>query len=129
VDVQLAADLPAVWVDATLIVQLFVNLLDNATKYTPPGTRVRVAAATDGDPDCVQVVVEDEGPGLPPGNPARLFEKFQRGSGEGVVAGVGLGLAICQAIVRAHGGDIEAGGRAGGGARFTFTLPCLQEDR
>ncbi len=129
VDVQLAADLPPVWVDATLIVQLFVNLLDNATKYTPPGTRVRVAAATDGTQDCVQVVVEDEGPGLPPGNPARLFEKFQRGSGEGVVAGVGLGLAICQAIVRAHGSDIEASGRAGGGARFTFTLPCQQEER
>jgi two-component system, OmpR family, sensor histidine kinase KdpD len=127
IDLELAADLPPVWVDATLVVQLFVNLFDNAAKYTPQGTPLRVAATVNGDLDFVNVVLEDEGPGLPPGNPARLFEKFQRGSGEGVIAGVGLGLAICQAIVRAHGGHIEASSRAGGGARFTFTLPCLQE--
>jgi two-component system, OmpR family, sensor histidine kinase KdpD len=70
--------------------------------------------------------VDDEGPGLPEGDPARLFEKFQRGSGEGAVAGVGLGLAICQAIIRAHGGEIEAQRREGGGARFVFTLPATE---
>jgi len=70
--------------------------------------------------------VDDSGPGLPAGDPARLFDKFQRGHGEGSVIGVGLGLAICQAIVRAHGGQIEAQRREGGGARFTFTLPATQ---
>jgi len=110
-----------VYVDATLIVQLFANLLDNAAKYTPAGTRVSVSAVADGA--FVRVVVADDGPGLPPGEPARLFDKFQRGNGEGTVVGVGLGLAICQAIVRAHGGEIEAQRRAGRGARFEFTLP------
>jgi two-component system sensor histidine kinase KdpD len=74
----------------------------------------------------VRVVVEDDGPGLPAGDPARLFDKFQRGNGEGTVVGVGLGLAICQAIVRAHGGEIEAQRRAGGGARFEVTLPSSE---
>jgi two-component system, OmpR family, sensor histidine kinase KdpD len=126
VEVQLAADLPPVYVDATLIVQVFANLFDNVSKYTPPATRVRVTASADGGREWVRVVVDDEGPGLPAGEPARLFDKFQRGSGEGSVAGVGLGLAICQAIVRAHGGEIEAQRRGGGGARFSFSLPATE---
>jgi two-component system, OmpR family, sensor histidine kinase KdpD len=124
VETRLPADLPEVWVDATLIVQLFANLFDNLAKYTPPGTRVLVSAVPAGE--FVQVSVEDDGPGLPAGDPARLFEKFQRGSGEGAVVGVGLGLAIAQAIVRAHGGEIEAQRREGSGARFVFTLPATE---
>jgi len=120
------ADLPPVHVDATLIAQLFTNLFDNVAKYTPPGTRVSVSAARDGA--FVRVVVEDDGPGLPAGDPARLFDKFQRGTGEGTVVGVGLGLAICQAIVRAHGGQIEAHRRAERGARFEFTLPATEPE-
>jgi len=124
VELRMAPELPPVYVDATLIVQLFANLLDNAAKYTPAGTRVSVSAVADGA--FVRVVVEDDGPGLPPGEPARLFDKFQRGNGEGTVVGVGLGLAICQAIVRAHGGEIEAQRRAGRGARFELTLPSSE---
>jgi two-component system sensor histidine kinase KdpD len=126
VEVHLSPDLPPVWVDATLIVQVFTNLLDNIAKYTPPGTRVSVSAMSDAARESVRVVVDDEGPGLPAGDPARLFDKFQRGSGEGTVVGVGLGLAICQAIVRAHAGEIEAQRRDGGGARFVFTLPASE---
>jgi len=126
VELRLAPDLPPVWVDATLIVQVFTNLFDNIAKYTPAGTRVTVSAAAEPDRSFVRVTVDDEGPGLPPGDPARLFEKFQRGSDEGAVVGVGLGLAICQAIVRAHDGEIEAQRREGGGARFTFTLPAVE---
>jgi two-component system sensor histidine kinase KdpD len=126
VEVRLSPDLPPVWVDATLIVQVFTNLLDNIAKYTPPGTPVSVSATSDAARETVRVVVDDEGPGLPAGDPARLFDKFQRGSGEGTVVGVGLGLAICQAIVRAHGGEIEAQRRDGGGARFVFTLPAIE---
>jgi two-component system sensor histidine kinase KdpD len=122
VEVNLPPDLPPVYVDAGLVVQVFVNLFDNIAKYTPAGTHARVAAAVEGR--LVRVVVEDEGPGFPPGDPAQLFEKFQRGSGESAVAGAGLGLAICRAIVRAHGGEIEAHRREGGGARFEFTLPA-----
>jgi two-component system, OmpR family, sensor histidine kinase KdpD len=124
VETRLPPDLPAVWVDATLIVQLLGNLFDNVAKYTPAGTRVSVSAVPAGD--FVQVSVEDDGPGLPAGDPARLFDKFQRGSDEGAVLGVGLGLAIAQAIVRAHGGEIEAQRREGGGARFVFTLPATE---
>jgi two-component system sensor histidine kinase KdpD len=123
-EVRLAPDLPPVWVDATLIVQVLTNLLDNVAKYTPAGTRVVISAAAEPDHNSVRVTIDDEGPGLPPGDPARLFEKFQRGTDEGAVVGVGLGLAICQAIVRAHGGEIEAQRREAGGARFTFTLPA-----
>lgn len=119
--VQLAADLPPVHVDASLIVQVVVNLVDNVIKYTPPQTPIAICAmATE---DAVRVTFDDAGPGLPPGD---LFEKFHRGDDEGATVGAGLGLAICRAIVRAHGGDIEAGTRPGGGARFVFTLPTKE---
>jgi two-component system, OmpR family, sensor histidine kinase KdpD len=65
----------------------------------------------------------DTGPDLPPGEPERLFAKFERGRDEADVGGAGLGLAICRAIVNAHGGQITAMQRPGGGARFMFTLP------
>lgn len=122
VELRLPPELPPVWVDATLIVQVFVNLFDNIAKYTPTGTHVWVSAVV-AEREMLRVTVDDDGPGLPAGDPVRLFEKFQRGDGEGAVVGVGLGLAICQAIVRAHGGEIEARRRDGGGARFAFTLP------
>jgi len=121
VEVRLPSTLPPVYVDATLIVKVFENLLDNIVKYTPPGTRVVISALVDGG--ALRVMVDDSGPGLPPGNPARLFEKFQRGVEEGTAVGAGLGLAICRAIVRAHGGEIDAGNRPQGGAHFEFTLP------
>ncbi|MDB6091995.1 MAG: kdpD [Gammaproteobacteria bacterium] len=124
VELRIPADLPPVHVDATLIVQVFSNLFDNIAKYTPAGTRVYVSALADGG--FIRVLVEDEGPGLPVGNPERLFDKFQRGRGEGAVVGVGLGLAICRAIVLAHGGSIEADSRPGGGARFELTLPAQE---
>ena len=124
VELALPADLPLVFVDATLVVQVLTNLLDNAAKYTPAGTSITIgAAAEDG---FVRMTVDDTGPGLPPGDPERLFEKFQRGNDEGTIVGVGLGLSICRAIVAAHGGEIGARPRAGGGARLTFTLPTTE---
>jgi two-component system sensor histidine kinase KdpD len=126
VDVNIPHDLPAVFVDANLIVQVFVNLLENLVKYTPAGTRATIATIIDGD--TVRVTFDDDGPGLPSGEPARLFDKFQRGSIEGTIAGVGLGLSICRAILRAHGTDIAAGTSPAGGARFEFTLPLKAPD-
>jgi two-component system sensor histidine kinase KdpD len=102
-------------------VKLFTNLLDNVVKYTARGTQVSISAVL--DRSSVLVAVDDDGPGLPPGDPERLFEKFQRGSDEGTAVGVGLGLAICRAIVREHGGQISARNRPSGGAHFEFTLP------
>jgi two-component system sensor histidine kinase KdpD len=119
--VELAADLPLARVDATLIEQVFANLLENAAKYTPAGTAITLRAALEGGEFLVSV--EDEGPGLPPGDPEQLFAKFQRGASEGAIGGVGLGLAICRAIVRLHGGRIWAERRPEGGTAFRFTLP------
>ena len=127
IELRLPPDLPPVHVDAGLVVQVFVNLFDNIAKYTPPGTHAWVSAGNEGA--AVRVVVEDDGPGLPEGDPQRLFEKFQRGSEEGSVAGAGLGLAICRAIVRAHGGEIVARRRDAGGARFEFTLPTREPQK
>jgi two-component system, OmpR family, sensor histidine kinase KdpD len=108
-------------VDAILIEQALSNLFENAAKYTPPGTAITLSAEIrQGE---VVVSVEDAGPGLPDGDPEQLFAKFHRGSPESAVGGVGLGLAICKAIVRLHGGRIWAERRPGGGAIFSFTLP------
>ena len=121
VDVVLPPTLPPVPVDAPLITRVLVNLLENAIKHTPPETRITVSAELEGE--AVRVTVDDSGAGLPPGHPERLFAKFQRGRDEYNLGGAGLGLAICRAIVNAHGGHISAMPRPGGGARFTFTLP------
>jgi two-component system, OmpR family, sensor histidine kinase KdpD len=124
VDVQLPNELPAVHVDGTLITQVLVNLLDNVTKHAPPGTRIRISG--EAEEDAIRLTVDDNGPGLPPGDPDRLFAKFQRGRDEGNTGGAGLGLAISRAIVNAHGGGISAANRADGGASFTFVLPVKE---
>jgi two-component system sensor histidine kinase KdpD len=120
VEVVLPAELPPVYVDAPLITQVLCNLLQNGAKHTPAGTRLRVMA--EALPQSVCVSVEDDGPGLPPGDAERLFDKFHRGHDEGNTGGAGLGLAICRAIVRAHGSEIAASNRREGGASFSFTL-------
>jgi two-component system sensor histidine kinase KdpD len=116
-----AADLPAVHVDGVLVTQLFANLLDNAGRHTPSGTTITITATLAGER--VRVSVQDDGPGLPPGDPATLFDKFQRGRTESQVTGVGLGLSICKAIMQVHGGTITARNRPQGGAQFEFELP------
>jgi two-component system sensor histidine kinase KdpD len=121
VTTQLPADLPAVHVDGALMLQVLTNILENAAKHTPVGTAVRVVARP--EDTFVKVIVDDDGPGLPPGNPEQLFAKFHRGRDEGNTGGAGLGLSICRAIVNAHGGSISAAQRPGGGAQFSFTLP------
>ena len=124
VDVALPAELPPVHVDAPLITQVLVNLLENAVKHTPPQTQIRITA--EARADSVSVSVEDNGPGLPEGDPEKLFAKFQRGREESNAGGAGLGLAICRAIIDAHRGRISALARFGGGARFDFTLPVAE---
>ena len=96
----------------------------NVAKYTGPNTRVTISATASND--LVQVTVDDDGPGLPPRDRPRLVDKFQRGDDEGATIGAGLGLAICRAIVRAHGSEIGSVERPGGGARFVFTLHVIE---
>jgi two-component system sensor histidine kinase KdpD len=119
--IDLPVDLPMILVEATLVVQILSNLLENAAKYTPPGTTITISAAA--REKTVLLVVADDGPGLPPGDSERLFEKFHRGRSESNIIGVGLGLAICRAAARLHGGDIHAMDNVGGGARFEISLP------
>jgi two-component system sensor histidine kinase KdpD len=118
---ELPDDLPMLLVDGQLIRQLLSNLLENAVKYTPPGTTIVIRAVAASD--LVMLTLEDDGPGFGSVVPERLFEKFERGQKEGSVGGAGLGLAICRAIARLHGGSIHATGREGGGARFEILLP------
>ena len=121
VKVTLARDLPLVEFDATLIERVLYNLIENACKYTPPGTIVTVAAEVRGD--ALSASVSDTGPGIPIGQEESIFEKFTRGARESSTPGVGLGLAIARAIIEAHHGKIEAQNDPNGGARFTFNLP------
>jgi two-component system sensor histidine kinase KdpD len=104
-----------------LIEQVLINLLDNAVKYTPPGSPIRLSAwATEGE---VTVEVADQGPGLPPGEEQHIFEKFYRVPHPTSPGGAGLGLTICRGIVAAHGGRMWAANRPGGGTVVRFTLP------
>ena len=121
VRVSLPEDLPMLQVDAVLIERVLCNLLENAVKYTPPGTPIEIAAQASSE--WVRVTIDDRGPGLPKGREQAIFQMFERGRKEAATPGVGLGLAICRAIVEAHGGTIRGETRAQGGARFTFELP------
>ena len=122
VSVRLPEDLPLLEFDAVLMERVLANLLDNAAKYTPTGSSIEIGAAADSG-DTIAIWVEDNGPGLPAGREEEIFKKFERGQKESATPGVGLGLAICRAIVEAHGGTIHAENREGGGARFIFNLP------
>ena len=121
VNVDLPPELPLLEFDAVLIERVLFNLLENARKYTPAGSEVRLSARIHNDD--VEVTVEDSGPGLPAGMEEEIFKKFTRGRKESTTPGVGLGLAICRAVIEAHHGRIWAGRSALGGARFVFTLP------
>jgi two-component system sensor histidine kinase KdpD len=124
VNVKLPRDLSLVYVDAVMIEQVLVNLLENAVRYTPPGSPVDIVAER--SHFTVTISVADRGPGIPKGQEERVFEKFYRVNRESAQSGVGLGLAICRAIVEAHGGWIRAKNRGTGGAVFTFVLPLEQ---
>ncbi len=120
VTVRIADDLPMVYVDPVLFEQVFVNLLENAERYTTAATKIEIRAQlVDGD---ITIEVSDDGPGLPPGASTRIFEKFYRGPHKGM-AGAGLGLAICKGVVEAHGGTIRAGNNDHGGASFQIVIP------
>ena len=122
ITVRLPDDLPLIEMDPVLMERVFANLLENACKYTPPDTPIKVTASA--RPGWITVHVSDRGPGLPVRDAATLFEKFARGATESAKPGVGLGLSICRAIVEAHGGKIRASQGIGGGAVFSFDLPA-----
>jgi K+-sensing histidine kinase KdpD len=120
VETNIPDDLPLVAFDPVLIEQVFINLLENALKYTPAASPIDISAALHNGE--VETEIADRGPGVARPDSERVFEKFYRArDGEG--GGVGLGLTICRGIVTAHGGRIWVADRDGGGASFRFTLP------
>ncbi len=131
IDTHVPPDLPLVRLDAVLVERLLANLLDNAAKYTPAASPITInaAAVEEDNHRYVRVNVEDSGPGLSPGMESRVFDKFTRGEKESALPGIGLGLAICRAIVEAHGGTIGATNRTDTngkvlGACFWFMFPA-----
>ena len=124
VTIDLPHDLPLVEIDSLLIERVFANLLDNAVKYTPPGTPIEISAASRQSE--LVVTVSDHGRGIPLGEEKLIFEKFHRVASEGNQGGAGLGLTICRSIVEAHGGRIWAENLSSGGAAFHFALPLTE---
>jgi two-component system sensor histidine kinase KdpD len=126
---SIAVDLPEglglVPLDDVLVQQALFNLVENALKYTPAGSPIEIGAEP--APREVWIEVADRGPGIPPGDEERVFEKFYRSRGAGRSGGIGLGLTIARGIVEAHGGIMTAASRIGGGARFRFSLPLEGE--
>lgn len=127
VQVQISEDLPLVQMDFVLMVQVLVNLLDNAAKYSPPGAAVEVQAQVEQDWMVLRVL--DCGPGIPDEDLPHVFDKFYRVKRPNNVGGIGLGLAICKGIVDAHGGRIQAENRPGSGSVFTVWLPAGAGDQ
>jgi Osmosensitive K+ channel histidine kinase len=121
VRVRLETELPLVEFDAVLMERVIWNLAENAFKYSPEGTPIEIGAYTDKQWACLTVC--DRGPGFPPCKAEEVFEMFVRGTPESSKSGVGLGLAICRAIVNAHGGTIHAENRPEGGACVIVRLP------
>jgi two-component system sensor histidine kinase KdpD len=126
VEVDIAADLPMLRLDQILFEQVLFNLFDNAAKYAPQGTRIDLQARRDGD--VVAITVADEGPGIPPEDLERIFDKFYRVQAQDRRrAGTGLGLAICRGFVEAQGGRIDAQNRRDrAGAVLTIRVPVPQ---
>ena len=123
---RVAPDLPLVRCDAVLVVQALENLVDNALKFSPPGEWVEILARREGD--LLRLAVRDRGPGLAPSQRERVFQAFQRGEPAGahtapVQRGAGLGLALCQAVAKAHGWTLRHRTRGHGGSAFEFLLP------
>jgi two-component system sensor histidine kinase KdpD len=122
VRLDLAADLPLVQLDDVLFGQVLINLIENAVRYSPESSPIEIAARLEKQEVVIEVM--DRGPGLPPGEESKVFDKFYRGPLPGDRAGVGLGLTVSRGIVEAHGGTIDAVNRPGGGACFRIRLPA-----
>ncbi len=124
IKIFIPADLPDVWADADMIRRVLTNLLENAVKYTPAGSTMTIGASL--EDEYVLMWVQDTGPGIPPSDRERIFDKFTRLHGKGGPKGLGLGLAFCRLAIEAHEGRIWVDEAPSPGACFKFTLPVFQ---
>jgi two-component system sensor histidine kinase KdpD len=119
INVHIPPEFPKIYFEPVLLEQVFIQLLDNAIKYSPPESPIDIKISSDKDNALVKV--ENQGEGLTVEEMKKVFDRFYRGRTSKV--GMGLGLTICQSIIKAHGGLIWAENREGGGVIFCFTLP------
>ena len=125
-EIDIPGEAPLVEADPDLAALAIRQLVDNALKYSPPGSPITVRARRQGD--AVAISVADRGPGIPEREQSRIFEKFYRGlHGAGAIPGTGMGLPIAREIVHAHGGRIWFESRSGGGSEFFIALPSARE--
>jgi signal transduction histidine kinase len=117
--------LPSVWVDVDMIRRVLINLMENASKFTPPEGKIELGAKPEGD--WLQMWVQDNGPGIPFADQERIFNKFTRLKEKGAPTGLGVGLAFCRLAVKGHGGEIRVESQTGQGAKFIITLPLVKE--
>ncbi len=118
--------LPLIWVDVDMIHRMFINLLENAIKYTPVGGQIEIGAQT-GSGTSVKFWIKDNGPGISEADRDRIFDKFTRLRGNNSPSGLGVGLAFCKLAVQGHGGQIWVESELGKGTTFWLTLPVAQK--
>jgi two-component system sensor histidine kinase KdpD len=123
--ITVPAGLPDVFADAQRVGQVLENLVENAAKYAPSGTAVRVSARVSGG--FLEISVADEGPGIPKQDREKVFQAFYRADEKTTIniKGAGLGLTICRRLIEAHGGRIWVEDQSGPGTVISFTLPLL----
>jgi two-component system sensor histidine kinase KdpD len=125
IDIKIPDDLPWVRGDCVLLGQVMINLIDNALKYSPPDSDIEIKVYAINDN--LTVSVADHGIGIPEEDLMKVFDKFYRIQHDKInIPGTGLGLSICKSIVEAHGGQIQAENRSGGGAIFSFSIPLAK---
>jgi two-component system clock-associated histidine kinase SasA len=124
---ELLDELPPIWVDQDMARRVLINLMENSVKFTPPDGHIRVGADHEGQ--WVHMWVKDNGPGIPPGEQGRIFDKFTRLRGTNKSSGLGIGLAFCRLAVLGHGGRIWVESEPGKGSIFHFTFPVATEEQ
>jgi PAS domain S-box-containing protein len=119
--------LPAIWVDEDMARRVLINLMENSSKFSPTGSALEVGAQT--EDNWLHIWIKDNGPGIPPAEQERVFDKFTRLRGKGKPGGLGIGLAFCRLAVQGHGGRIWVKSDAGKGATFHFTFPIATQEQ
>jgi PAS domain S-box-containing protein len=125
--VDLPNKLPDIWVDEDMARRVLINLMENSSKFTPTGGALEVGARSEGD--WLHIWIKDNGPGIPPAEQERIFDKFTRLRGKNKPGGLGIGLAFCRLAVQGHGGRIWVESESGQGAVFHFTFPAATQEQ
>ena len=125
--IEIPKNFPQVWFDKDMLLRVLINLLENATKFTPSDGKITLSAQVDGK--WGTIAIKDTGPGIPPNEQARVFDKFTRLQGARKTGGLGIGLAFCRMAVEGHGGRIWIKSTNGNGTTFFFTLPIATKEQ